>query len=74
YAAVCATAAGLVCAGLFASPVAAVAACCTCVTAVFLLLTWVLDAADARSLLLSVARSVAHTFRRSVTRKPRHGR
>ncbi|KUL25938.1 murein biosynthesis integral membrane protein MurJ, partial [Streptomyces regalis] len=74
YAAVCATAAGLLCSGLFASPTAAVAACCICVTAVFLVLTWLLDAADARSLLLSVARSVAHTFRRSVTRKPRHGR
>lgn len=74
YAALCATAAGLVCAGLFASPAAAVAACCTCVAVVFLLLTWVLDTADARSLLVSVARSVAHAFRRSVTRKPRHGR
>ncbi|MGN9759196.1 murein biosynthesis integral membrane protein MurJ [Streptomyces sp. SD31] len=74
YAAVCATGAGLLCAGLFASPVAAVAVCGTCVTAVFLLLTWLLDTADARSLLLSVARSVAHSFRRSVTRKPRHGR
>ncbi|KUM69438.1 murein biosynthesis integral membrane protein MurJ [Streptomyces curacoi] len=70
YAAVCATGAGLVCAGLFASPLAAVAACCGCVSAVFLLLVRILDAADARSLLLSVA----HSLSRSVTRKPRHGR
>ncbi|WP_406445287.1 murein biosynthesis protein MurJ [Streptomyces sp. NBC_01613] len=69
-AAVCATAAGLVCAGLFVSPAASVAACCTCVTAVFLLLAWLLDAADARSLLLSVAQFLRH----SVTRKLGHGR
>jgi putative peptidoglycan lipid II flippase len=69
-AAVCATGAGLVVAGLFTSPAAAVAACCTCVTTVFLLLAWVLDAADARSLLLTVAQS----FRHSVTRKLGHGR
>ncbi|MGP4045619.1 murein biosynthesis integral membrane protein MurJ [Streptomyces sp. 2A115] len=69
-AAVCATGAGLVCAGLFASPAASVAVCCTCVTAVFLLLAWILDAADARSLLLPVVRFVRH----SVTRKLGHGR
>ncbi|MFE9018955.1 murein biosynthesis integral membrane protein MurJ [Streptomyces sp. NPDC007808] len=70
YAAVCAGGAGTVCAGLFASPAAAVAACCACVTVVFLLLARVLDAAGARALLLPVA----HVVRRSVTRKPRHGR
>lgn len=70
YAAVCAGGAGLVCAGLFASPAAAVAAGCACVTALFLLLAWILDAAGARALLLPVA----HAVRRSVTRKPHHGR
>ncbi|MFF4500024.1 lipid II flippase MurJ [Streptomyces sp. NPDC001401] len=69
-AAVCATGAGLVVAGLFTSPAASVAACCTCVTAVFLLLAWALDAADARSLLLPLAQSLRH----SVTRKLDHGR
>ena len=69
-AAVCATGAGLLVAGLFTSPAAAVAACCICVTVVFLLLAWVLDAADARSLLLPLAQSLRH----SVTRKLGHGR
>ncbi|MFE5815696.1 murein biosynthesis integral membrane protein MurJ [Streptomyces sp. NPDC056479] len=69
-AAVCATGAGLLCAGLFDSPAASVAACCTSVTVVFLLLAWALDAAGARSLLLSVT----HSVRSSVTRKLRHGR
>ncbi|GAA3824951.1 lipid II flippase MurJ [Streptomyces coacervatus] len=69
-AAVCATGAGLLVAGLFTSPAASVAACCTCVTVVFLLLAWVLDAADTRSLLLPVAQSLRH----SVTRKLGHGR
>lgn len=69
-AALAATAAGLLCAGLFSSPAAAVAACCTCVTAVFLLLAWILDAAGARSLLLPLAQFLRH----SVTRKLGHGR
>ncbi|MFD5845740.1 lipid II flippase MurJ [Streptomyces chartreusis] len=69
-AAVCATGAGLLCVRQFDSPAAAVAACCLCVTAVFLLLAWALDAAGARSLLLPVAQSV----RSSVTRRLRHGR
>jgi putative peptidoglycan lipid II flippase len=69
-AAVCATGAGLVCAGLFVSPAASVAAGCAGVTAVFLLLVWILDAAGARSLLLPVVRFVRH----SVTRKLGHGR
>ncbi|MER5943404.1 lipid II flippase MurJ [Streptomyces sp. NPDC001928] len=69
-AAVCATVAGLVCARQFDSPAACVAACCLSVTAVFVLLAWVLDAAGARSLLLPVA----HSVRSSVTRKLRHGR
>ncbi|MFF4804080.1 lipid II flippase MurJ [Streptomyces sp. NPDC001351] len=69
-AAVCATAAGLLCAGLFTSPAASFAVCCTCVTAVFLLLAWLLDAAGARSLLLPVLQFVRH----SVTRKLGHGR
>ncbi|MFJ9536288.1 murein biosynthesis integral membrane protein MurJ [Streptomyces sp. NPDC101225] len=69
-AAVCATAAGLFCAGLFASPAAAVAACCLCVTTVFLALAWLLDAACARSLLLPAAQYL----RNSVTRKAGHGR
>ncbi|MFI7414735.1 lipid II flippase MurJ [Streptomyces sp. NPDC049627] len=67
-AAVGATGAGLVCAGLFASPAVSVAACCICVSAVFLLLAWLLDAADTRSLLLPVP----HSVRSSLTRKPRH--
>ena len=69
-AALCATGAGLLCAGQFASPAASLAAGCTCVTAVFLLLAWVLDAADTRSLLLPVV----HSLRHSVTRKLGHGR
>ncbi|MCD9872246.1 lipid II flippase MurJ [Streptomyces guryensis] len=69
-AALCATPAGLLCAGLFASPAASLAVCCTCVTAVFLLLAWLLDAAGARSLLLPVMQFVRH----SVTRKLGHGR
>ncbi|MFI7399193.1 murein biosynthesis integral membrane protein MurJ [Streptomyces sp. NPDC049541] len=69
-AAALATVAGLVVAGLFTSPAAAVTACCVCVTVVFLLLAWVLDAADARSLLLPLAQSLRH----SVTRKLGHGR
>ncbi|MGI5375573.1 murein biosynthesis integral membrane protein MurJ [Streptomyces sp. CA-251387] len=69
-AAVVAAGAGLVCAGLFASPAASVAACCVCVTAVFLLLAWLLDAADARALLLCVT----HSVRSSLTRKLSHGR
>ncbi|MFB6636192.1 lipid II flippase MurJ [Streptomyces chartreusis] len=69
-AAVCATGAGLLCVRQFDSPAAAVAACCLCVTAVFLLLAWALDAAGARSLLLPVTQSV----RSSVTRRLRHGR
>lgn len=69
-AAVCATGAGLLCAGLFDSPAAAVAAGCACVTVVFLLLAWLLDAADARSLLLPVT----HSVRSSLTRRLRHGR
>jgi putative peptidoglycan lipid II flippase len=69
-AALCATVAGLVCAGLFSSPAASVAVCCTCVTAVFLLLAWILDAAGARSLLLPLAQFLRH----SVTRKLGHGR
>ncbi|TXS40442.1 murein biosynthesis protein MurJ [Streptomyces sp. uw30] len=69
-AAVCATVAGLWCARQFDSPAACVAACCLAVTAVFVLLAWVLDAAGARSLLLPVA----HSVRSSVTRKLRHGR
>lgn len=69
-AAVCAAAAGLFCAGLFASPAAAVAACCTCVSTVFLVLTLLLDAAGARSLLQSVGQYLRH----SVTRKVGHGR
>ncbi|MFH0519529.1 lipid II flippase MurJ [Streptomyces sp. M41] len=70
YAAVCAGGAGLLCAQLFTSPAAAVAACCAGVPALFLLLARSLDAAGARALL----RPVAHVVRRSVTRKPRHGR
>ncbi|QOV38236.1 murein biosynthesis protein MurJ [Streptomyces ferrugineus] len=69
-AAVCAAGAGLFCAGPPDSPAASLAARCTCVTAVFLLLAWLLDAAGARSLLLSVT----HSVRSSVTRKLRHGR
>ncbi|MCX4880909.1 murein biosynthesis integral membrane protein MurJ [Streptomyces sp. NBC_00847] len=69
-AAVCATAAGLLCAGLFASPAASVAACCTGVTVVFLPLAWILDAANARSLVLSAMQFLRH----SVTRKLGHGR
>ncbi|MGC9538161.1 murein biosynthesis integral membrane protein MurJ [Streptomyces sp. UG1] len=69
-AAVCATGAGLLCPGPSGSPAASLAARCTCVTAVFLLLAWLLDAAGARSLLLSVT----HSVRSSVTRKLRHGR
>ena len=69
-AAVVATVAGAAAAGLFASPAASVAACCACVTAVFLLLAWLLDAADARALLLSVT----HFVRSSLTRKLSHGR
>lgn len=69
-AAVCAAGAGFVCAGRFSSPVASVGAAGVSVTAVFLLLAWVLDAADARSLM----RSASFTVRRSLTRKPRHGR
>ncbi|MFF5478455.1 lipid II flippase MurJ [Streptomyces sp. NPDC012935] len=70
YAAGCAGGAGLLCAELFDSPAAAVAACCMCVTGVFLLLARLLDAAGVRSLLLPVT----HFVRSSVTRKPRHGR
>ncbi|MEV6170582.1 lipid II flippase MurJ [Streptomyces sp. NPDC051954] len=73
-AAVFATGAGLVCAGPFASPAASVAACCMCVTAVFLLLAWIFDVADTRSLLLSVVHSVRRSVRRSVKRRLRHGR
>ncbi|KMS70369.1 membrane protein [Streptomyces viridochromogenes] len=69
-AAVCAAGAGLLCAGLFDSPAAAVAVGCTGVAAVFLLLVWLLDAADARSLLLPVT----HSVRSSLTRRLRHGR
>ncbi|MFJ7073410.1 murein biosynthesis integral membrane protein MurJ [Streptomyces sp. NPDC098781] len=69
-AAVCATGAGLLCAGLFDSPAVSVAVCCACVSVVFLLLAWLLDAAGARSLLLPVT----HSVRSSVTRKRRHGR
>ncbi|MET9965712.1 lipid II flippase MurJ [Streptomyces sp. NPDC006356] len=69
-AAVCAAGAGGVCAGLFESPVAAVAVGCLCVTVVFLSLAWVLDAAGVRALLLFVT----HSVRSSLTRKLRHGR
>ncbi|MFE7270032.1 murein biosynthesis integral membrane protein MurJ [Streptomyces sp. NPDC057623] len=69
-AAVCAAGAGLLCAGQFDSPAAAVAAGCSCVAAVFLLLAWLLDVADARSLLLPVT----HSVRSSLTRRLRHGR
>lgn len=69
-AAVCAAGAGGVCAGLFESPVAAVAVGCLCVTVVFLSLAWILDAAGVRALLLSVT----HSVRSSLTRKLRHGR
>ncbi len=69
-AAVCAAGAGLLCAGLFDSPAAAVAAGCTGVAAVFLLLVWLLDVAGARSLLLPVT----HSVRSSLTRRLRHGR
>jgi putative peptidoglycan lipid II flippase len=65
-----ATAAGLIGAGLFASPAASVAVCCLCVSAVFLLLCWILDAAGARSLLLSAVRFLLPY----VTRKLGHGR
>ncbi|WP_369271152.1 lipid II flippase MurJ [Streptomyces sp. R11] len=70
YAAMSAGGAGLLCAELFDSPAAAVAACCMCVTVVFLLLARLLDAAGVRPLLLPVT----HFVRSSVTRKPRHGR
>ncbi|GHI07621.1 murein biosynthesis integral membrane protein MurJ [Streptomyces cellostaticus] len=69
-AAVCAAGAGFVCTRAFTSPPAAVAAGGVSVTAVFLLLAWVLDAADARALM----RSASLTVRRSLTRKLRHGR
>ncbi|MBY8342446.1 murein biosynthesis protein MurJ [Streptomyces spinosirectus] len=65
-----ATGAGLLGAGLFASPAASVAVCGLCVSAVFLLLAWLLDAAGARSLLLSAV----HVLRPYVTRKLGHGR
>jgi putative peptidoglycan lipid II flippase len=70
YAALWATVAGLFCARLFASPAAAVAAGSACVTTVFLAMAWLLDAAGARSLLLSVT----HNIRNPVTRKVGHGR
>ncbi|MEU6252201.1 lipid II flippase MurJ [Streptomyces sp. NPDC047043] len=70
FAALCATGVGLLSAGLFTSPAASVAVCSFSVTAVFLLLAWILDAADARSLLLPVV----HFLRHSLTRKPVHGR
>ncbi|WP_217208234.1 murein biosynthesis integral membrane protein MurJ [Streptomyces sp. AC550_RSS872] len=69
-AALCATGAGLFCARPFESPAAAVAVGCTCVTGVFLLLAWILDAAGVRALLLPVT----HSVRSSLTRKLRHGR
>lgn len=62
--------AGLACAQSFASPLASAAAGAGSVTAVFLLGCWLLDAAGARSLALSASLTV----RRSLTRKPRHGR
>ncbi|MEU5539624.1 lipid II flippase MurJ [Streptomyces sp. NPDC020362] len=69
-AALCACAAGVVCRQPFPSPPAAVAAGCTSVTAVFLLLVWAFDVAGTRSFLLSAA----HIVRRSVTRRLCHGR
>ncbi|GHG93940.1 murein biosynthesis integral membrane protein MurJ [Streptomyces lanatus] len=72
-AAVVATGAGLLCAGLFASPAASLAACCTCVTAVFLLLARLLDAAGTRRL-LSLPLPVTQSVRCSLTRRLRHGR
>ncbi|MEV1078560.1 lipid II flippase MurJ [Streptomyces sp. NPDC050211] len=69
-AAACAAGAGFFCAGAFASPPAAVAAGGVSVTVVFLLLAWVLDAADARHL----TRVAALAVRRFLTRKARHGR
>ncbi|MEY9991470.1 putative peptidoglycan lipid II flippase [Streptomyces sp. V4I8] len=78
----CATGAGLLCAGLFDSPAAAAVAGCACVTAVFLLLAWLLDAAGARSLLLPVTHSVRSSVLSplisslisSLIRRLRHGR
>ncbi|MGV4981881.1 murein biosynthesis integral membrane protein MurJ [Streptomyces sp. NRAIS4] len=69
-AAVGAAAAGFGCTRAFTSPSAAVVAGGLSVVAVFLLLAWVLDAADARSLM----RSASGTVRHFLTRKVRHGR
>lgn len=69
-AAVGATGAGLACASPSASPLASIAMGCVGVSAVFLLLTWILDAAGARSLM----HSASLTVRRSLTRKFRYGR
>jgi putative peptidoglycan lipid II flippase len=69
-AAVVAAGAGLVCAQSFTSPLAALTAGCLGVTAVYLLLAWVLDAAGARSMALFASL----TIRCSLTRKLRHGR
>ncbi|MFD4544609.1 murein biosynthesis integral membrane protein MurJ [Streptomyces sp. NPDC058466] len=69
-AAVGAAGAGYVSAQLFTSPPAALTAGCLSVTAVYLLLAWVLDAAGARSLALLASL----TIRCSLTRKLRHGR
>ncbi|MFD4563434.1 murein biosynthesis integral membrane protein MurJ, partial [Streptomyces sp. NPDC058467] len=69
-AAVGAAGAGYVFAQLFTSPPAALTAGCLSVTAVYLLLAWVLDAAGARSLALLASL----TIRCSLTRKLRHGR
>ncbi|MFF7753640.1 murein biosynthesis integral membrane protein MurJ [Streptomyces sp. NPDC007971] len=69
-AAVGAAGAGFVCAGRLASPPAAVGAACLVVTAVYLLLAWVLDVAGARS----TASFVLLSLRRSLTRLDSHGR
>ncbi|MGW2419041.1 murein biosynthesis integral membrane protein MurJ [Streptomyces sp. NPDC001709] len=69
-AAVCAAGAGFLCAQRFTSPLASVGAGSVGVTAVFLLLVWVLDAAEVRSLMSAVSRTV----RRSLTRESRRGR
>jgi putative peptidoglycan lipid II flippase len=69
-AAVGAAGVGLLCARPFTSPPAALAAGCLSVTAVYLLLAWVLDAAGARSLGLAACLTVRWSF----TRKNDHGR
>ncbi|MFE9449287.1 lipid II flippase MurJ [Streptomyces sp. NPDC006739] len=69
-AALCAVAAGALCAAPFTAPWAAVAVGCAAVTAVFVPLLWALDVAGARSLLAFAALPL----RCPVTRKPDHGR